>query len=176
MSSISSILPVTLLIDYTQMFPIEIDSEVLAFLRDRIEDFNETPNSVLRRELRIAFHANIRADSPMSVDQATAKQLPSLTEIPLSAPEALSQIMEVVQLVRGTRIDRVHATVRVAERRRIERETVADKYGRQMGLSTDQFDRLVAEPTLDGLREKLCSKFPSYSGEIRNVLAKLVKG
>src|SRR5665213_1620716 len=101
-----------------QMHPIEIDSEVLTFLRERIEDFHETPNSVLRRELRLVARSNPPTDSPAIASARQSSPISTMTEIPLSAPEALSQILEVVQLVRGSGMDRIHATLRVAERRR----------------------------------------------------------
>ena len=158
-----------------QMHPIEIDSEVLAFLRERIEDFNETPNSVLRRELRLIARSNPPVDSSTIWSAKQSPPTPTMADIPLSAPEALSQILEVVQLVRGSGMDRIHATIRVAERRRIERETVADKYGRQMELSTEQFDGLLAELELHELRQRLCAKFPRYQREITEAISKLAK-
>ena len=154
------------------MHTIEIDSEVLDFLRERIENFNETPNSVLRRELRLVARSGQPSASPAL---PVASQSPTMAGIPLSAPEALSQILEVVQLVRESKMDRIRATLRVAKLRRVERETVADKYGRQMELSTEQFDRLLAEPGLHELRQRLCAKFPNYEREITKVVSGMAK-
>jgi hypothetical protein len=139
------------------MEKIEIDGDVFAFLRSKVRNFNETPNSVLRRELGLD-------KTPVAVESRSSPSL--LVLIPKSAPAALEQIMEVVQLVRVQGMDRVSATLRVAERLKVARETVGDKYGRQMDLSTQEFDALLREKDLGRLRAKLIQKFPRYEGVI----------
>ena len=72
--------------------------------------------------------------------------------------------------VRCEKVDRVTATLRVAQRRNVARETVGDKYGRQLGLSTQQFDRLLEDESLEGLRTRLRKKFPRFENTIREFL------
>ena len=156
------------------LHPIDVDEEVLAYLRSRIVDFNETPNSVLRRELRLGERASsVRRDTYVRQSAVVAAPLGHSTDLPLGIPEALSQIFEVVLLVRGSGFDRVTATLQVAKRRGIARETVGDKYGRQLGLSTEEFDRLLAAPDLQGLRRLLLEKFPRQRVEIMSILDSL---
>jgi len=95
--------------------------------------------------------------------------------LPMGAPEALRQIIEVAVLVRRDKLDRVSATVLVAERHRVTRETVGDKYGRQLNLTTREFDDLLGEASLNGLRNLLAAKFPRYRSELSQVLNSLAR-
>lgn len=154
-----------------QLHAIEVDDEVLAHLKAKILDFGETPNSVLRRELRIST-----SESPtMREAQEARVAAPAVVVgqtigIPLGVPQALSQIFEVSLLVRRGGCDRVTATLQVAKRRGIARETVGDKYARQLGVSTEEFDRLLQAPDLTGLRRLLLEKFPHHRVEILTFL------
>jgi hypothetical protein len=146
------------------MEKIEIDADVYTFLRSRVRNFNETPNSVLRRELGLDVAREPRAKEP--IDQVAKG-------IPVTAPAALVQVVEVVSMVRRDGMDRVTATLRLAERLGVARETVSDKYGRQLGLSTQEFDALVNENHLSGLIELLVNKFPRYESSISDALKDL---
>lgn len=144
---------------------IEIDDELMAFLRSKIHDFDDTPNSVLRRELRIS-------DEP----SATSRRGRPPREVPSgdwTVPAALAQVIEVVRLVRGNGYDRNSATNQVARNRRISRESVADKYGRQLGLSTEQFDRMLAAKDLKELQSRLCTRFPGNTDFIEHFFRSL---
>lgn len=147
------------------MEKIEIDGDVFAFLRSKVRNFNETPNSVLRRELGLDQKPVVTKIRPFE---------PSTGSIPASAPAALAQIVEVVELVRIHGLDRITATLRVAERLEVARETVGDKYGRQMDLSTQEFDALLKEKDLGRLRAKLIQKFPRYERVIVEAMKKIV--
>jgi hypothetical protein len=96
--------------------------------------------------------------------------------LPLSVPEALAQILDVVRVVRRDNVDRITATLQVARERGVARETVGDKYGRQLGLTTTQFDRMLAEPGMESLRLKLETKFPRFRAAIRNFFSGLEAG
>lgn len=143
------------------MEKIEIDGDVYAFLRSRVRNFNETPNSVLRRQLGLDVTREPRPKE--SIEKVAAS-------IPASAPAALAQVVEVVSMVRRGGMDRVAATLRLAERLGVARETVGDKYGRQLGLSTQQFDALVKERDLSGLTKLLVQKFPRFESSISDAL------
>lgn len=153
------------------MESIQIDGDVFAFLRSRVRNFNETPNCVLRRELGLDTAGGKAASaSPQSL---TSNKAFTRTTIPASAPAALAQIVEVVSLVRVDGLDRVSATLRVAESRGVARETVGDKYGRQLGLTTKEFDRLLTEKNLDGLSKILSRKFPRYEASVKSAFVSI---
>jgi hypothetical protein len=154
---------------------IEVDSEVFEYLRSKVRDFNESPNSVLRRELRIEALAPRPGRPVRSEARSASSATVSDLGLPLGAPEALRQIIEVALLVRRDKLDRVSATVRVAERHRVTRETVGDKYGRQLELTTREFDELLAESSLNGLRNLLSAKFPRYRSELSEVLNSIAR-
>src|SRR5665213_1728816 len=141
---------------------IEVDDEVFAYLKANAEPFQDTPNSVLRRQL-----LGRRGVTPGRVRSNTAGMSP-LTRGPAAfgVPEALRQILEVVEIVRRSSRSRIDATIDVARSHNIARETVADKYGRQLGLSTSGFDMLLSEQSLRGLRARLHERFPEQQAEI----------
>jgi len=98
----------------------------------------------------------------------------SLPEVPTGLPLALVQVLEVVFLVRNGR-PRIQATQRVARLNLVARETVQDKYTRQLSIGTREFDRLLEEPGLNSLRQRLKNKFPAYSPEIDRLLSRVPK-
>lgn len=155
------------------MHTIQVDDEVMEFLRQNAEPFVDTPNSVLRRALSIDS-----AKRPGRVPAPTGKAIvlePSVepTSIPIEFPEALRQTIEVVQVMRRQGVDRSYATRLVASRHGVARETVADKYCRQLGLTAAQLDRMLAESSLDSLSARLRGKFPQHTDAIRNVMSTL---
>jgi hypothetical protein len=91
--------------------------------------------------------------------------------MPRSTPAALSQILEVVHLVRGGSYTRTMATQHVAKHRNITPQAVLDKYCRQLNLRADHFDRLLAQPHFEELKKILKSRFPQNSEAIDNILA-----
>jgi hypothetical protein len=142
---------------------IDIDEELLAYLRTRVRDFHESPNSVLRRELGLtvtSVDARPRAHAATPSGQVSAALEGS------DVPESLRQIFRVVILTRGQEMDRTAATVQAAREFGVARETVADKYTRQLGLTTAEFDQLLSEKDLAGLKSRLLSKFPSQRNRI----------
>ena len=85
-------------------------------------------------------------------------------------PASLRHILEVTNLVRRKAYDRVDATNFVAKRHSICRTTVADKYTRQLGLSTNDFDRLLEDPDFQKLKKILREKFYDFRDIIDQVL------
>lgn len=154
---------------------VEVDADVYEYVRARVRDFNESFGSVLRRELGMSKGESRPGRAP------SAPQAPSIpaTDISsptlLGAPEALRQILQVVSLVRRASMDRVTATIQVARQLGVTRETVADKYGRQLELTTHQFDSLLGEASLEGLRSRLIVKFPQHRAHISAHLSELAR-
>lgn len=162
------------------MHNIEIDDDVMAFLQSKAVPFIDTPNSVLRRELlrqSDAKPAETRPGrTPMQASPASEKkQYVGGVTLPFGAPEALIQTLEVVAYMRRAGIDRSRATHFVAKQHGVARETVSDKYCRQLGLTAAQLDRLLAEPELAQLAVRLCSKFSGFERDIRSIIASLPK-
>jgi len=81
-------------------------------------------------------------------------------------PNALSQILEVSHLVTKKGYTRNEATNLVAKKLKIEKQTVLDKYCRQMGLKAQEFDSLLSEPGNRNLKQKLYSMFPNHEKSI----------
>jgi hypothetical protein len=148
------------------MHTVEIDDEVYEYLRRKAEPFvDKSPNDVMRRELlggrpgrKAAFAGSDRAGNR-----------PALGDAPL----ALLQVLDVVELARRDRVSRTDATKMVARDRDIAWQTVQDKYGRQLGLSTAEFDVLLCESDLASLRALLCRRFPRHTEVIERQLGGL---
>jgi hypothetical protein len=74
------------------------------------------------------------------------------------------------QVVRGGAYTRTTATSFVAKQHNVFPQTVLDKYCRQLGLTAEQFDRLLQQPGAVDLRKLLKSKSPGYDDVIDSVL------
>jgi hypothetical protein len=152
---------------------IEIDEDVHSFLMARAEELlqerktpfvDTTPNGILRRELfsDAQPHFSTAAD--------TARATNDTPQFPIGTPAALQQILEVVHVVRGGRHTRTEATNAVARSRKVTPQAVLDKYTRQLGLTASEFDHLLAEERLSGLRALLHKKFKGHIATIETVL------
>lgn len=138
------------------MHQVEVDDEVFAFVKSHAEPLVDSFNSALKKLL-------ITAKTP------DVSEAPGSRSFPGGTPEALRQILEVVQLVRsGSR--RTAATQHVARRYAVATATVQDKYARQLNLSTHQFDRLLDQDDLGDLDMLLKSKFPKHGDVIASWL------
>lgn len=160
-------------------FTIEVDPEVFAYLEAEARARIETHNTVLRRKLlgekpNAALPPLLRLQGPgrKALHQAssTTQGLPAL---PPSIPSALQQILWVVHLVRANGRARTEATGDVARILHVVPQTVNDKYGRQLGLTAEEFDALLREASLQQLEELLTERFPSYRDAIHRVLSAL---
>ena len=155
------------------MHTIQVDDDVMEFLRQNAEPFVDTPNSVLRRALSIETAKRPGRVPVPVVKSASIQPSAELTSIPIEFPEALRQTLEVVQVMRRQGVDRSYATRLIASRHGVARETVADKYCRQLGLTAAQLDRMLAEASLDALSARLRGRFSQHADAIRKVIATL---
>lgn len=136
---------------------VQIDDDVFEFVKANAEPLVDDFNSVLRRLLSLkGTQSDARPNGPAVRARVQGDVLPGL---PTDTPMALRHILEVVHLVRGGAYGRTAATRFVAKQHNVARETVSDKYARQLGLTASQFDRLLEEKDLGGLRKLLTEKF-----------------
>lgn len=149
-----------------RMHKIDIDQEVLGYLKEQAEPFTDTPNDVLRRFL-------LGKTSGEKLHKFKPSEILSHNPPPVLAgiPKALEHILQVVYLTHFSGIPRSKATKDVAKMHGgIAPQTVSDKYCRQLNLKAAEFDRLIAEPGLSGLKKKLNAKFSRHSEFIDNYL------
>jgi len=149
-----------------RMHTIDIDQEVLDYLKNQAEPFTDTPNDVLRRLL-------FGNTSSEKLSQSKPREAAShdLRPVPAGTPKALEQILQVAYMTHFWGVPRSKATKDVARMHGgIAPQTVLDKYCRQLNLKASEFDRLVAEPGLSGLKEILYAKFNGYREVIDNYL------
>ena len=141
---------------------VEVDDDVFQVVQKNAEPLVDSFNTAIRRLLNIDGRTRESKQPPAS---------PQGNElIPRGTPEALAQVLEVAHLVmRG--VSRTDATRDVARKRQISPQAVYDKYGRQLGLTAAQFDRLLDEPEQKGLRKLLVERFPGRRELIHQVLA-----
>jgi hypothetical protein len=149
-----------------RMHTIDIDQEVLNYLKSQAEPFTDTPNDVLRRLL---FGKS--SSGKLAQFKPREKASHNLPPIPAGTPKALEHILQVVYLTHFLGAPRSKATKDVAKKHGgIAPQTVLDKYCRQLNLKASEFDRLVAEPGLSGLKGILYAKFSGHREVIDNYL------
>ncbi|MGM0588696.1 MAG: hypothetical protein ACQETE_09800 [Bacteroidota bacterium] len=146
-------------------YRIEIDEEVHKYLLEKIQDFNDTPNSILRREL---LQNKVGRKEPLKSNSL-------LPDFPIETPVALQHILEVIFLVKIRGFSRVEATKSVAKRHRVRRETVSDKYGRQLNKSTSEVDQMLDDQNLHEFKKVLIRKFSNQTSFIDNFFQDLIK-
>lgn len=147
-----------------KMHLIEIDDEVLSFLKKNAEPLEDTHNSVLRKLL---FGNSIR-----QIGSGAEEEMP---KIPDGVPKALSQILEVIYFVKKRGFARTEATNKVAMLRNTAPQTVIDKYCRQLDKKAYEIDQLLQDHNLHEFRSLLEHKFNNHTGVI-NEFFKLYKG
>jgi negative regulator of replication initiation len=148
---------------------VEVDDEVFSFVKGRAEPLVDNFNSALRRLLPLGeAKTQRRAQSPKPDHPINGGT--HLSSLPNGTPQALRQILEVAQLVRGGAYTRTAATQYVAKQHRVFQQTVLDKYCRQLNLTANQFDRLLEQDKLPDLRQVLRSKFPDHAEVINGAL------
>ena len=151
-----------------RMHKIDIDQEVLDYLKSQAEPFTDTPNDVLRRLLLGKTRSEKIAQ--FIPREGSSNNLPP---VPAGTPKALEHILQVVYLTHFSGIPRSKATKDVAKMHGgIAPQTVLDKYCRQLNLKASEFDRLISEPGFIGLKEKLYGKFRGHREVIDNYLNK----
>jgi len=148
--------------------PVEVDDDVFQFVKAHAEPLADTFNSALRRLLPLSSPQTQKNQTDKS--SSPSEMAASLPAVPQHLPQALLHILEVVRLVRGGAYTRTTATQYVARQYKVFPQTVLDKYCRQLNLTAAQFDRLLEEPGLEGLRGKLKAKFVGHDEAIDEVL------
>lgn len=139
-----------------KQYKIEIDEEVFEFLKSKAEPFVDSPNTVLRREL-------------LGKSEFLTKSLKSPStqiDLPRSTPTALRHTLEVIYLVRARGMSRPDATKEVADKYRVEPQTVLDKYCRQLGKKAYEVDQMLDESDLLGFKRILNQKYIEHSSVI----------
>ena len=135
------------------MHKIEVDDVIYRYLKSKAEPSVDTPNTVLHREL-------LGNNSSLSVYH--------VQNIP-QPPAALRQIIDVIYMVKSAYYYRTEATKIVARQHGVARETIQDKYTRQLGLTASDFDVLLAESNESRLIEHLIKRFPGHKIRIEKL-------
>lgn len=148
-----------------QYHTIEIDDEVLDYLKRHAEPFKDTPNSVLRR---ILFGLKKRISSTKKLNKTENNSL----VLPRGIPKALSQVLEVIYEVKEFHRSRTEATNIVASRRGTAPQTILDKYCRQLSKKAYEIDELLEEEDLSELSLLLEKKFPDHKDVINSFFQK----
>ena len=146
------------------MRSIQIDDEVYAYLRSRVEDFGETENDVLRRQLLRPAKRPGRKRAHAATNGAGAASPASVM---------LSHVFEVIRLVALESRTRKQATREVAERHDIAWQTVQDQYARVLSQGAAEFDALLALDRRSDLEALLRERFPEESAAIDQFFAEL---
>ena len=143
-----------------KMYKIEIDEEVYNFLKEKAEPFVDiNPNNVLRR-LLLNNSKTSKGDKPNV-----------LPEFPASVPHALAETLEMIFLVTKEGFNRVEATHKVADIRRISTQAVLDKYCRQLNKRAYQVDELLTPANLDKFKALLIRKYPYHKAIIEGIFS-----
>ncbi len=144
---------------------IEVDEEIYQFLQDNAKPFIDTPNLVLRRLLLRKEENAMKVDSTSAVGE-----LHSFSD---GVPRALSQILEVIYLVKRNGLSRIDATHMVARKMGITPQAVIDKYDRQLNKKAFEIDRLLRDANLSELKSLLRQKFTHYGVVIEDFFSML---
>jgi negative regulator of replication initiation len=148
------------------MYQIEVDDEVFSYLQRKAQPFLDTPNTVLRRELLLKQSTRASGSTHLG-----AEKTPNSLPIPAGTPKALREILEVVHQVRMSRSTRADATKDIARKLGVGYTTVMDKYTRQLGLTTSEFDRLLDYDHLPQLKSLLKERFRAHGDIVDQLLA-----
>jgi len=149
------------------MHNVEVDDEVFAFVQTHAEPLVDTFNSALRR---ILASGKTTIGEGRTVPATSSGTGGEAYQFPPGTPQALLQILEVVRLVHNGTDTRTGATKHVAKKLRVFPQTILDKYTRQLGLTANQFDRLLGSERCEELRHLLHSKFPEHVDAIDHVV------
>ena len=149
-----------------RMYQIEVDDEVFSYLQRKAQPFLDTPNTVLRRELPLKQSTRTSGSTFLG-----AEKTPNSLPIPAGTPKALREILEVVHQVRTSRSTRSDATKDIARKLGVGYTTVMDKYTRQLGLTTSEFDRLLDHDQLPQLKALLKERFRAHGDVVDQLLA-----
>ena len=138
-------------------YDIKIDQEVYKYLKERAEPFEDTPNTILRREL---FGDDTKNDS------GNSDKTVNFPDFSRSIPTALQHTLEVIYLVKKHNISRSKATKLTANKYGIAPQTVLDKYCRQLDKKASEIDMLLEGKNLNRFRSILCNKYTDHRSTI----------
>lgn len=131
---------------------IEIDDEVMDFLKENADPFIDTPNTALRK----IFNLDRNIKNPNI----------EIPKLPIFIPKALIQILEVFYLVLAEDYSRNKATNFIANKYSIYPQTVMDKYCRQLNMTSNELDKLLDNSDLGNLKIKIKNKFGKYAVDV----------
>ncbi len=147
-----------------KMHQVEVDDDVFQLAKKEAEPLVDTFNAAIRRLLDLDANAKQRGKRTSTPNSGDGS-------VPPGTPKALAQVLEVAHLVLRNNWARTNATREIARRRNVKQQTVNDKFGRQIGLTADQFDRLLGQPGLNDLKKVLNGRFPRHRDVIASVLS-----
>lgn len=84
----------------------------------------------------------------------------------MAVDAGLRQMLEVYRLVRESKLRRVEAAKRVAQRHRVTLQTVMSSCTRNVGIRTDEFDNFLEPQNTSDFRDFLVKRFPTYQDDI----------
>jgi hypothetical protein len=145
-------------------YEITVDEEIWNFLKSHAIPLEDTPNSVLRKFLL--------GKSGGATSKKTT-QNGNFPSFPVGVPKALSQILEVIYLVKKRGLTRTEATNNVADQRLTAPQTILDKYCRQLNKKAFEIDRLLEDKNLDEFKSLLENKFINHRDVIKDFFASL---
>jgi hypothetical protein len=94
----------------------------------------------------------------------------------MTVDAALRQIFEVYRLVRESKLKRVEAAKRVAQKHRVTLQTVMSSCTRNVGINTDEFDYFLEPENATAFRDFLVKIFPSYQDAINEFFRAFAPG
>ena len=133
---------------------VEVDEEVFQFVKKHAEPLVDSFNTAIRRLLDM--------EGTSKRPKQTVTKSSETGSVPPGTPKALAQILEVAGLVIRSGWSRTDATREIARQRQVTPQSVSDKYGRQLSITAEQFDRLLGQPGLQDLKKLLNGKFPNH--------------
>ena len=96
--------------------------------------------------------------------------------MPMNCPAGLQHVLEVVRLIHKSRMTRLDAVKHIAEKLRIEPQTVSSACTRSLGLSTRAFDEFLERDSTEALCQHLVRRFPQEQDLIEKFFANVVDG
>ncbi|MBT4484243.1 MAG: hypothetical protein HOC71_11280 [Candidatus Latescibacteria bacterium] len=147
-------------------YKIEVDEDVYKYLKQHATPFEDTPNSVLRKILAI------NKSDINNLNNDAIKNLPNFSS---GFPEALSQTLIMIFLVKKENLSRKKATNYIAKIKRIRYQTVISKYTTQLGKKVYEIDRLLDQINLNEFKSLLEKKFPNNKNYINNFFNEIQK-
>jgi len=139
-----------------RFYKVDVDEEVFRCVQKFAVPLVDSFNTALRKALKLGGPQVRGGKNGSDAEAADIRG-----GLPAGMPEALRQILEVVQLVRkGWR--REDASRSVAVSHSVAVQTVNDKYGRQLGLTAAEFEELLGDSERERLEALLKKRFPEY--------------